>query len=551
MKAFILAAGFGTRLSPFTKHIPKPLFTLNNLPVLAHTIRALEKAGCDEILINTHHLHEQVDNFLKNYSVQSSVETIYEPEILDTGGAIANAKPFFGSSPFFVINADIISSIDLKKIYKAHLESDSIATLVLHDFKEFNKIKVDKKYYIRSFDHRDNALAFTGIQVLSPEIFDYFPEEIIFSSIDIYKKLCPLKKIKAFVEKKPFWSDIGTCSSYVRTSCQMAAASAFKIPNRYIPSIEIKPLSGDGSDRKWYRASFNRKTCILCDHGINLPGTDQRKEFLSFVKIGNHCWSKNLNFPEILGYDSLSGVVAIEDLGDVHLQTFVTNKKNDSEITKQYEKIIDHLILFSQTGIQGFKPDWTYQTDSYSEELIINKECLYFINSFIQDYLGKQIEINNLMPEFELIARNAIEYGYPGLMHRDFQSKNIMIRNNQPYFIDFQSARKGPLQYDLASILIDPYVNLNPEIRRQLLEYTLKRLKIVNGSEREQFLTSFNYCCLTRNLQMLGAFAFLSRVKKKTKFEKYIPDAVDSLKRTIQDLQTREIQHLSYLIESI
>ena len=154
------------------------------------------------------------------------------------------------------------------------------------------------------------------------------------------------------------------------------------------------------------------------------------------------------------------------------------------------------------------------------------------------------------MNEFNFIADQAQKYAANGLMHRDFQSRNIMIKNHQPFFIDFQSARIGPLQYDLASLLIDPYVNLNIGIQKDLLDYAIQSLKL-DTAQKLLFLTNFNYCCLTRNLQMLGAFGFLTKIKKKTGFEPYIPNAIDSLKRIIKDLKTIEFPILSNLINTL
>ena len=185
MKALILAAGFGTRLIPYSQKIPKPLFTLLSRPLLEHIISKLVDNGCEQILINTHHLHTQIKNFVTQikYKYNIDIQTIYEPVILDTGGAIANAKPYLQDSPFFVINSDIISSVDLNKVYEFHKKSNNIATLVLHDHDEFNKVQVNDQGYIQNFNSKTDALAFTGIQVLSPQIFNYFPDKKIFSSI--------------------------------------------------------------------------------------------------------------------------------------------------------------------------------------------------------------------------------------------------------------------------------------------------------------------------------------------------------------------------------
>ena len=550
MKALILSAGFGTRLLPYTRKIPKPLFTLVSKPVLEHVIQQLVDNGCEQIWINTHHLHDQIEAFVKQLRYNVSIQTIYEPAILDTGGAIANAKHFLNDSPFFVINSDIISNIDLNKVYAFHKKSNTLATLVLHDYDKFNKVKIDNHGYVQNFESKTNGLAFTGIQVLSPQIYDYFPDKKIFSSIDVYQDLCRQKQIKAFVEKDIFWSDIGTKDAYSLTSLQILSATQFQIKQDKIKKIQIDKLAGDGSDRNWYRAGYGGKSFIISDHGICMPKSVELLQLNAFLHIGNHLFSKGIPVPRILNHDAFSGMVILEDLGDVHLETQI-KQKNDALFTlKLYKKVIDCLIDFSFKGFQGFKKEWTCQTETYSKELIIEKECNYFINAFIQDYLNIDVCLHEFLQEFDHIAGHAMKHGFIGLMHRDMQSRNIMIKKDRPFFIDFQSARLGPLQYDLASLLIDPYVNLNDQIKNDLLQYTMDKLRL-SPKEKQKFLKCYHYCCLTRNFQFLGAFSFLSHIKKKKGFEHYIPDAVNSLKNIIKGLDTDKLPKLSNLVQTL
>ncbi|MBW2653652.1 MAG: phosphotransferase [Deltaproteobacteria bacterium] len=550
MKALILAAGFGTRLLPYTEKIPKALFTVLSIPMLEHVIKKLVATGCEQILINTHHLYLQIDAFIAQKKYTVNIQTIYEPAILDTGGAIANAKPFLKDSPFFVINSDIISTVDLKKIYNFHEKSNCLATLVLHNHDKFNKVKIDEQGYIQKFDSKTDGLAFTGIQVLSPQIYDFFPDKKIFSSIEVYQSLCSEKQVQAVVEKNIFWSDIGTPDDYSMTSLLELAASGFGITQDQIKNIQLDPLAGDGSDRNWYRATYKDRSFIVSDHGICLPESDRRLQLNTFLHIGNHLYSKGIPVPRIINHDTLSGMVILDDLGDVHLETQINQKHNSDFTINIYREVMDRLIDFSIKGFYGFKKEWTCQTETYSKELIIEKECRYFIEAFIQNYLNLDITFHEFSDEFEHIADHALKHGFIGLMHRDMQSRNIMIQNSHVYFIDFQSARLGPLQYDLASLLIDPYVNLKDQTKNDLLQYVLKKLKL-NGVERQNFLNCYQYCCLTRNLQFLGAFSFLSQIKKKKGFEQYIPDAVKSLKKIMTDLNTDKLPKLSNLVQAI
>ena len=121
MKALILAAGFGTRLLPHTGHTPKPLFTLAGKTMLEITINNLRAAGCSRIVVNTHHLHGKMENFIAAAGLESQVSISHEPEILGTGGAIKNVRSIMGDEPFFVVNSDILSRVDLEHVRDFHL----------------------------------------------------------------------------------------------------------------------------------------------------------------------------------------------------------------------------------------------------------------------------------------------------------------------------------------------------------------------------------------------------------------------------------------------
>lgn len=252
MKAFILAAGLGTRLLPYTRTLPKPLFTLLSRPILEHVIHRLSKIGCTRIIINTHHLHHQIEQCIERIDPEIEIKLLYEPQILETGGGIANAKAYLDDQPFFVINADIIFDIDLLHVYQTHCKSKVLATLVLHDYEQFNTVAVDTQGYILNFTTKHNSLAFTGVQVLSPQIFNYFPQKSKFSSIEVYTSLCSLKQIKACILENIFWSDIGTVRDYQKTSALLLCAARFNLSLNQIKKIKITALAGDGSDRNGF-----------------------------------------------------------------------------------------------------------------------------------------------------------------------------------------------------------------------------------------------------------------------------------------------------------
>ncbi len=579
MKALILAAGFGTRLSPYTQILPKPLFTINNRPVLDMAIGRLLACGCDTIFINTHHLAGQIHAFIDRHPQRRRLTAVHEPDILDTGGAVANLKTQLDGDEFFVVNADIVCDFDLNLLMDTHRNSDAIATLLVCHCPRFNTVQFEADTLdasackdpiqgrIRHFNaNQETGVTFTGIQVVSPDIFDHMPDTPAFSSIEVYRSLCASGKIRALKANHLYWQDMGTPQAYTDTSRQFLAGKRFGVPPDQFSTIAITPIAGDGSDRRWFRAAIHGKSdvdrIIFSDHGIcldqsPLPGKasqmstqpSRTAQFNAYIAIGRHLSDHGIPVPDILDYDAVSGQVALTDLGSTHLADMVD--LHDMDKTRHlYQQVIDSLIHFSKVGIQGFDPAWTCQTPSYSKSLIMEMECRYFMDAFVKNYLGKPDIWDTLRPVFEHIADQALAHGYQGLMHRDCQSKNIMIHKGKIWFIDFQSARKGPIQYDLASLLIDPYVKLPQILQGQLLEYAMANLPLNTPVERQQFIQSYTYCCLTRNFQMLGAFGFLSQVKHKPQFETYIPYALAGLKQRLASMDNAMLPPLVDFINS-
>jgi aminoglycoside/choline kinase family phosphotransferase/choline kinase len=559
MKALILAAGFGTRLRPYTDHTPKPLFSIAGRPLLDVLIDQLQKAGCRAVIINTHHLHHKIETFLAAQKYRLEVYTRFEPQILGTAGAIKNVADFWDNQPFMVINADIVADIDFKKVYSTHCRHRPPATLVLCDDPTFNSVAVNQNKWITGFYNAADAslrppedlLTFTGIQVLEPQVLNYIPDNTFYSSIDAFKKiLAGGKRLMAFITPKNRWQDIGTPERYRQTAIDKAWPKAFQRAFAAPPSGRIHwvKLKGDGSQRQWHRLTAAHQSIIMVDHGIRQ--TALTSEVDSFVHLGRHLYHQGVSVPKIYFYDTFSGLVFLEDLGDVHLQQTVQTK-NDSAVIGLYKSVIEQLIQLSRKGAVEFDRDWAYQTPKYSPELILEKECRYFLEAFLNGYLNFNQRFEDFQADFIALANKALQYPTLGFMHRDMQSRNIMIKGRDIYFIDFQGGRIGPIQYDLASLLIDPYVELPLAIQTRLIDYSIEVLSAETELKAEEFLSCYHYCTLTRNLQILGAFSYLSKVKGKKHFERYIPAAVRSLKSNLAADGPREFPALSAMSQKI
>lgn len=555
MKALILAAGLGTRLLPYTRHTPKPLFTLNRRPVLDLVIEKLHRAGCRSAIINTHHHHEQIEAFIAQRHYPMPVTTRHEPEILGTGGAIQNIADFWPDEPLLVINADIVTDIDLHRIYQFHMAHSDPVTMVMHDYPRFNNVWVDATDGIAGFDPRRplpncRCLAFTGIHVLSRRVLEYLPPTGAAHIIDAYTRMIECgERLNAFVSQDHHWRDIGTPESYRAAVFEHMAPCAFEQAFEKTAAEEIhqEALQGDGSDRRWFRLRSGQQSLIAVDHGIRTE-PHARQEVDAFVDIGRHLLDKGVPVPKIHLYDRFSGMVFLEDLGDRHLQQAVHDTPQACQAL--YQQVIDKWARMAIEGAEDFDVRWTCQTEYYDRELILERECRYFIEAFINGYLGLNRKFGQWAGEFQWLADQAVRHGLTGFIHRDLQSRNIMLQSDQVRFIDFQGGRIGPIQYDLAALLIDPYVALPLDLQEKLRRYALAAVSKSAQIDADLFLRGYRYCALTRNLQMLGAFGYLSRVKGKLLFESFIPQAVKMLQYHLNG-QEKFLPGLSALAEEV
>lgn len=226
MKAMILAAGLGTRLKPLTDSKPKALVPLAGKPLLYYIIKKLISEGINQIIINVHHFHELIIDYViteKNFGI--NIVFSMEDTLLDTGGGLKKASLFFDDDqPFILHNADVLSEIDLHKMVKYHNQNKSLATLAVRDRKTsryllFNQdnllvgwqsLETGKKEMVGSTAHDPQMLSFMGIHIISPKIFTFLPPENKFSIINAYLDLA--KKghhIVGYRNDVDFWLDLG------------------------------------------------------------------------------------------------------------------------------------------------------------------------------------------------------------------------------------------------------------------------------------------------------------------------------------------------------
>ncbi|MFO7860385.1 MAG: sugar phosphate nucleotidyltransferase [Desulfosalsimonas sp.] len=536
--ALILAAGLGTRLRPHSLKVPKPLFAVAGRPVIDIIISRLVDAGVSTIAVNVFHLPDQITGYIASRNYPVPVICRREPYLLGTGGAIGHFSDMLGHRPFVMINSDILTDISIADVVRQHSARGPAATLVMHDHPDFNKVVVDPEGSIAAFTppagQNQSLMAFTGLQVIDPVIYSYIEPKQVVSSIDLFSAMiADGRRIEAYRVSGHYWMDLGTPHCFRQAVIDTMAPEIFQGLTGQKPRADdlyCRALIGDGSDRQWLRISFTGQSLIVADHGIN---TDKAvTEFDAFVAIGRHLFDKGVCVPKIHAHDRFSGLVFVADLGDTLLQQAVGSAPGPDLVEKYYKSIIDGLMDMHSRGSEGFDPDWAYQGAVYDRQMILEKEGRYFVAAFLQNYLEMPgIETKALESEFCTMAdviSGACRYGF---MHRDFQSRNIMVTPKGFFFIDFQAGRIGPLEYDLASLLTDPYVALAPELQNRLADYAMHQLGIRAGSGEKNFQKGYRCCAISRNLQALGAYGRLVREKGKTDFARYMPAALANLKR--------------------
>jgi NDP-sugar pyrophosphorylase family protein len=232
MKAMVLAAGLGTRLQPLTNDRPKALVEVGGRTMLEITLRRLRSFGVSEVIVNTHHFADMVCDFLKsgmNFGMR--IEISREDVLLDTGGGLKKASWFFleggRDEPFILHNVDVISNIDLARMARFHHDRGALATLAVQERTTARPLLFDGDGWFRrragkgasTDEPRTQALAFAGIHVISPRIFEKITEEGVFSIIDSYVRLAAEgEKIAGFRGDEYYWRDLGRVENIERAT---------------------------------------------------------------------------------------------------------------------------------------------------------------------------------------------------------------------------------------------------------------------------------------------------------------------------------------------
>ncbi len=295
----------------------------------------------------------------------------------------------------------------------------------------------------------------------------------------------------------------------------------------HAPPDHIQPLQGQlgGSGRKILRLSNADASAI----GVLY---DVREENVAFIEFSRHFRKHGLPVPQIYGEDLDRGAYLEEDLGDTTLFEFLSQHRAGasvaSEVVDAYRKVVEVLPRFQVEAGRDLNYKVCYPRASFDRQSIA-WDLNYFKYYFLR-LAGIPFNEQALEDDFSRLTKFLLSADRDYFLYRDFQSRNIMLRDGDPFFVDYQGGRRGALQYDVASLLYDGKADLPPELRQQLLDHYLDKLEGHIQLDREAFMRHYYAYVYVRILQALGAYGFRGFYERKTHFLQSVPFAIKNLR---------------------
>jgi aminoglycoside/choline kinase family phosphotransferase len=293
--------------------------------------------------------------------------------------------------------------------------------------------------------------------------------------------------------------------------------------------LEIDVLPQSGSDRRYFRLHTPNGDTLIATFGNNI------KENEAFIYFANHFYSKNIPVHEIFIVNKERDIYLQEDFGDVSLLNILEKKGYIEEVYQLFNESLNQLVRLQVLGDKEIDYNLCLTNSEFGKQAIM-ADLLYFKYYFL-DALAKPYDKQKLIDDFEALSNYLTHTEYKYFMFRDFQSRNILVKENNVHFIDFQGGMKGAPQYDVASLLWQARANLPDEWKTNLLEDYMDDFETITGEtiDRNIFRSQYNGYVLIRLLQVLGAYGFRGLFERKAQFLTSIPQALNNLKAFIND----------------
>src|ERR1700682_5764954 len=288
----------------------------------------------------------------------------------------------------------------------------------------------------------------------------------------------------------------------------------------HVPVLHVNPLQGQlgGSGRNIIRLASDKLSAI----GILYDVLEENAAFLEFSR---HFRRHGLAVPEVYAEDLSQGAYLEEDLGDTTLFEFLSRNRAGENIAtlavEAYRRVMEILPRFQVEAGRDLSYEVCYPRASFDRQSIA-WERNYFKYYFLR-LAGIPFNEQALEDDFECLTEFLLSADHDFFLYRDFQSRNVLLRGGQPFFVDYQGGRKGALQYDVASMLYDAKADLPPELRQQLLDHYLERLAGFIPLKRDAFMQHYYAYVYVRIMQALGAYGFRGFYERKAHFLQSVP----------------------------
>lgn len=561
--AFVLCAGLGTRLRPLTLATPKPLIPIWNKPLLAHTLDQLKTWGVTTVYLNTHWLPEALRDFIAQGYAGLELHELHEPTILGTGGSLRNLAPHLKGEPFWLVNGDILFQLNPEPIVEAFERSGRFAAAWLEPKRGPRTVEMDYAGRITCWASPtpkvEHTYTFTGVSLLSPEVLDFLPQEKpVCSVVEAFEAaMFAGKFVQGVTIPQTYWNDAGTPEALVQAhldaqkqpelSAYTAKATALPAPEcaKALKLLEWKPeetiilpLGARGSQRTFWRLINAKRAVIAIAYQ-----TKGREENAKYALAAKALAKAKIPVPKVLV--DQPNLLILEDLGNTTLDKMVEKIKEDyicachdheadedhacscGEAHEHSCECHDHaegeahahhhhsplihqvaelLAAFHRADVGKLPLEPPFDQALYDWEVGLYEQ---FVGSLPE---AAKAEVRHL--QAMLLAEPQV------LVHRDFQSSNLLLARNRPYVIDFQGMRRGAALYDVASFLYDPYVSWGNAV----IDDFIHAYAEAAGRDEADLRVKLPYAGVQRLMQALGAYHRLASVGQK-RFLDFIPVA--------------------------
>ena len=498
-KAVVLAAGLGTRLRPLTCAVPKPLLPVWGEPMLSRIVALLRGWGTEDIVVNCHYLHEQVEAWCAANGCRAS----YEPEILGTGGVLNPLREWIGKDDFYLVNGDIVvEGLDGNPLVGKMRDAGAptIGRCLMSE-EGPRTIEADPNGVVTCWESPDSGypgtFTYCGVALLKADILDYVEPTGFSSIVQAYERAAAEGLfVQGVAPEGMLWTDAGTIDRYIALNEAEGENAFADLPQlKAVGAKEVKFVGARGSNRCFFEA--DGRIAIVYDD-------ESRAENARYAGHARWLKERGVRGPEIFA-----------DLPELKTLVMEHGGEERKKIPLEgYVKVVEALARFNALDASALDLEPPFDAALWEWERELFKEhCLG--TRFMMECPGEaEAELRNVA--------KLLEHEPPALVHRDFQSTNILWKDGEPCLIDFQGMRIGPAVYDLASLIYDPYVKLSSGERRGLAKLYARRCG------RDAIVKIVPYAAVQRLVQCLGAYGRLASVGQ-AQFGRHVLPALENL----------------------